>query len=268
MSIYKNNDTKIEKFKFNQFSTGDIEQVDEVKEFEFEKLDVNKNPKRTIDSETIRVERHLASRSDFKVDSRVKEYRGLSSQEEEDFQSRLSAAIEIKYEEISKKAYAEGLELGKEVGRKEAFEEASSALEVNLNKMMEMLEDINLQKQELLSNSQKEVYSVIKNISKWVALKEIKDDETNYLKSLLSKLIAEINTKNSLSLKVSQSTYELMPNVIKALEEKVGTLENIKCEISSEVQNEGIILESTNGIVDASIEAQFSMIDKIFNMGS
>lgn len=268
MSIYKNSDTKIEKFEFSQFSTPEVELKDSIEAFEFEKLDLNKSPASKIDSETIRIERQFASKSDFQVDSRVKDYRGFSSQEEEDFQQKLDAAINAKYEEISKQAYEEGLKLGREDGRKEAFSEASNALEINLNKMMELLEDISVQKEEILNTSKKEVYSVVRNVAKWVALKEIKDDESSYLHSLLSKLITEINTKNNLSLKVSRNTYELMPNIINSIEKKLGTLENIKFEVSSEVENEGIILESNNGIVDASIESQFSMIDKIFNIGS
>lgn len=266
MSVNKNDDLKIEKFEFNQFSVKTGEQ-NIVKAFNFNKIDPQNPSRPVIDSDTIRIERNLASKHDFKVDSRVKQYRGLQNQEEEDFQNRLDEALKAKYEELSKKAYAEGLEEGRIAGKEEALSLASETLDINLVKMAETIEQIKLQKDDLLLAHKNDIQDVIKNIAKWVALKEIKDDETNYLQKLLSNLIAEINSKNSLSLKVSQSTYDLMPEVISAVEKKVGTLENVKCEISIEIQNEGIILESSNGIVDASIESQFSMIDKIFNSG-
>jgi flagellar assembly protein FliH len=266
MSVYKNDDLKVEKFEFNQFSvkTGESNIV---KDFDFNQIDPQKPTEPVVDSETIRIERNLASKNDFKVDARVKQYRGLQNQEEEDFQSRLDEALKAKYEELSKKAYSEGIEQGRIAGKEEALSLASESLESNLAKMVETVEQIKLQKDDLLLAHKNEIQLVIKNISKWVALKEIKDDESNYLQKLLSNLIAEINSKNNLSLKVSQKTYDLMPEVIDALEKKVGTLENIKCEVSIEIENEGIILESSNGIVDASIDSQFSMIDKIFNSG-
>ena len=267
MTVYKNTDQKVEKFEFNQFSTPS-DHEGEARKFDFEKIDPNTVKERKVDPAIIREERELATKNDFKVDSKVREYRGLKSQEEQDFQDKLDQALSAKYEELSKKAYEEGLEKGREAGRQEALTQANSVLEESIENMQAAIEDIKSHKDELLIGHKEDVYSIVKSISKWVALKEIREDESGYLEKLLVKLIAEINSKSSLSIKVSQNTYNLMPEVIDAVQKRVGELENVRYEVSPEIQSEGIIIESSNGIIDASLEAQFATIDKFFESGN
>lgn len=262
MSILKNEEIQIEDFKFNQFSEKNAKESG-VENFEFQRINPESTPN-FIDKEIIREQRVQASKSDFKVDSFVKDYRGFSQQEEEDFQRRLQGALQERYDEVSQKAYQEGLELGKVEGEKLAIAQSKERIDKNLDDIALILESIQKQKDELLAKHKEDIYMMVKNISKWVALKEIKDDESSYLEKLLIKLISQINTKNSLNIKVSKDTYEQMESIVSVVEKRLGQLPNLRYEVSPEIESRGIVLESENGVIDASLEAQFANIDSIF----
>jgi flagellar assembly protein FliH len=55
-----------------------------------------------------------------------------------------------------------------------------------------------------------------------------------------------------------------MPEIITAVESKIGQLLNVRIEIVPEINYPGIILESENGLIDGSLEGVFQNIDKIF----
>ena len=107
---------------------------------------------------------------------------------------------------------------------------------------------------------------MVQNLTKWIVLKEV--DEKYYLSRLLEKLIYEINSKANLVIRVNESSFGHMPEVIKILERKLGVLANIRIEVDPELEGHGIILESENAVVDGSLEAQMKSLDKLFaNVG-
>ena len=55
---------------------------------------------------------------------------------------------------------------------------------------------------------------------------------------------------------------DLNDNVI--TEKIVGPLTNVRVEVAASMSDNGIIIESENGIIDGSIDAQFESLDKLF----
>ena len=114
----------------------------------------------------------------------------------------------------------------------------------------------------ILLESQEDAYNIIKNLSKWIVLKEV--DEKYYLSRLLEKLVHEVNRKNNLVLHVNESAFGYMPEIIKLVERKVGKLQNTRVEVDLDQTENGIVLETENCIIDGSIQAQFKAIDELF----
>lgn len=74
----------------------------------------------------------------------------------------------------------------------------------------------------------------------------------------------ELNARKNLIIKVGKNNFAQMPEVVSAVEQKLGQLSNVRIEIVPEIQHPGIILESENGLIDGSLEGVFATIDKVF----
>ena len=66
-------------------------------------------------------------------------------------------------------------------------------------------------------------------------------------------------------MQVNEKTFESMDSVIESVQKKIGKLDNVRVEIIPELEDDAIVLETENGILDASMTEQFSSLDEIFN---
>ena len=97
-----------------------------------------------------------------------------------------------------------------------------------------------------------------------MTLKELSSDE-EYIERLLERLIQEIETKDNLLIQVNKTKFDAMPEVLERVEERIGALKNVRVEIDYDIENEnGIIIESANGIINGSMEQQLRSLDKLF----
>jgi flagellar assembly protein FliH len=159
-------------------------------------------------------------------------------------------------------AYQQGLDLGKEEGKVQAYAEHQESLAQNIETFANSIEQMKSQGDKLIEKNRHDIYEFVKRFTKWIILKEI--NEKVYLEGLLEKLILELNSRKNLLIKVGRANFSQMPDVIQAVEARLGSLSNVRVEIVPEINHPGIILESENGLIDGSMEGVFHNIDKIF----
>lgn len=230
--------------------------------FSFQTLSGEAVQSRKASEEELRSERSFAAKNDFKIDELVKDYRGLSRQEQSDLEKKIQAEVEKRVKAAYEKAYAEGIAQGEEKGRAEALAAHSENLAGNVDQFVSLVSSLQNQTGAYLGQHRSEVYEFIKRFTKWIVLKEI--NEKVYLEQLLEKLILELNSRKNLIIKVGRAQFESMPDVMKTVEARLGQLQNTRIEIVPELQHPGIILESENGLIDGSVEGVFASIDRVF----
>jgi flagellar assembly protein FliH len=164
--------------------------------------------------------------------------------------------------EIREEAYREGLEKGRMEGAGEALQEAMATHEQQIQTVEGMVVDLRTQCESRLENHRHDIYEMSKRLLKWLVLKEVQDD--GYVPKLLEKLILEMNQRQNLIIRVNHTDFANMPAVVEALEKRIGNLPNVRIEPDMEMKGRGIILETENGILDASPDALFQTIDKIY----
>lgn len=267
MSMNKKQNFKVESFKFGPLIPKEGEEVIEnAEQFAFKSLNESQSFKNNITDEVIRQERESESKTAFTIDKRVRDHRGISNQEDSDYEKRVSAEVEARIEKLQKEAFEAGFNAGQEEGHKLAYEEAKEQSEAHVDQMIEIVSNLQSQTQSILAQNRDDVYRVVRNLTKWIILKEV--DEKYYLSRLLEKLVNEINTKSNLTIRVNESSFGYMPEIIKVIERKVGVLTNIRTEVDLNLGESGIILESENAIIDGSLEAQMKSLDELFeNVG-
>ena len=258
MSVYK--DMEVKPFKLSELIPK--EGNDAATEFKLNSLKDAAGFKQDITPELIRQEREFEGQSAFAIDSLVREHRGILEQENSDLEVRISEEVEKRIAILQKEAYETGLEQGRTEGVEAANAEAKAVFEEKIDELTNTLATLQDDCRSIYEANQDEVYRMVKNLTKWVVLKEV--DEKYYLSRLLEKLILEINAKSNLIIRVNQASFGYMPEIVKIVERKVGTLTNTRIEVDLEMEGRGIILEAENSVVDGSLESQLENIDRLF----
>lgn len=260
MQKYQNADIKT--FQFSNLESDHVIEQNKFQSFEFQSLNEGVSDASAPSEDNIRGERTFAQKNNFKIDEIVKEYRGLSRQEQQDLEHKIQQEVQRRFEATYDEAYREGLEKGRQEGKDAAHSEFQEILAQRVDEFSQMIVQVQASSQKLLEKNRDEIYDFVKRFTKWIVLKEI--DEKVYLQSLLEKLILELNARKNLIVKVGKANFGQMPEVISFVESRVGQLVNVRVEIVPELNKPGIILESENGLIDGSLEGVFQNIDKIF----
>lgn len=262
--MQKNKEFDVKPFSFTDFNQQKVvKSGSDFKPFEFSALTGESLNSEDISSDTIRAERQFEKKNNFKIDSVVRQSRGLNSQEESDIEARIQAEVQKRVEKIYQDAYQEGLEKGKEEAYAHAHQDFDSASASKIEQLAMAIESLGSHFEEVQQKNRKQIYDFVKKFTKWIVLKEI--DEQLYLEKLFEKLLLELNARQNLIIKVDPQHFKEMPEVIKAVESRLGQLKNVRVELASELEHPGIILESENGIIDGSVEGIFQVIDKVFD---
>jgi flagellar assembly protein FliH len=232
----------------------------------YEFLDINSvSPsEEKAHQEVIRNERAHASRSNFKVAPIVKEYRGMIKQEENERENQIQNEVSRRLLMIEEDAYERGFQRGQEDGREEVFRETQASTDEKIELLNGMIKEVLSSKAEMLKEERVQVYETVKTLSKWIILRELKEDGT-YIERLLEKLILEMQTKSNLLIHVNQSAFDSMPEVLEQVKSKIGELSNVRVEVDHNQDLPGMVLQSENGILNGRLGVQFKNLDKLFS---
>lgn len=260
--MQKYRDQEVKSFEFSDLQGSHVVSQTKFEGFEFKTLNGESVTSQNVSAEDIRSERTFAKKNNFKIDDTVREYRGLSRQEQDDLEQKIQAEVQKRLEAAYQEAYQEGLQRGQEEGKAEALASYQETLTQNLESLTSVITEVQAHSEKLYKDNQKEIYDFVKRFTKWIVMKEI--DEKVYLQNLLEKLILELNARKNLIIKVGKNNFAQMPEVLQIVESRLGQLVNVRVEIVPEIEYPGIILEAENGLIDGSLEGIFENIDKIF----
>lgn len=253
----------IKTFTFSEINSEHVVTGNNFQAFVFKTLTGEAVSTKGASEQEIRTERNFASKNDFKIDELVKDYRGLSRQEQSDLENKIQGEVNKRIEASFEKAYAEGVAKGEALGKAQALADHAQELAANVEHFVSLINGLQEQSAGYMALHKVEMTEFVKRFTKWIVLKEI--NEKVYLEQLLEKLILELNGRKNLIIKVGREQFAAMPEIMKTVEERVGQLQNTRIEIVPELRHPGIILESENGLIDGSLESVFANIDKIFD---
>lgn len=254
---------EVQEYKFHNFTDEEVD-PNEVKVFEFKPLLTNSQMiAKSEFQKVIKEERTFAKNSQFKVNPIVEKFRGLKDQEEMEYQQAVEREVARRIAEIQDEAFKAGFDEGVNQGREEIFHEMRSVVDQKLENFSEMITDVLKTHEDILTAQKKECYHLLKNLSKWIILRELKDDGS-YIERLLEKLLLETQARQNLLIQVNANDFAAMPEVLSHIQSRLGELKNVRVEIDSQITTRGLIIESDNGIVNATMEEQFKSLDKLF----
>lgn len=253
----------VEEYKFKSFTDEDVH-GGEVRLFEFKPLlSSTQTIARSEFQKVIKEERTHAKSTQFKVNPIVEKYRGLKDQEEQEYQEAVEREVVRRINEIQEHAFKAGFDEGVNQGREEIFNEMRNVVDQKLDNFSQMITEVLKTQDEILAVQKKEIYLLLRNLTKWIINRELKEDG-KYIERLLEKLLLEIQARNNLLIQVNPTDFTAMPEVLEHVQRRLGELKNVRVEIDSAILTSGMIVESDNGIINATMEEQFKSLDKLF----
>lgn len=253
---------KIENYEFQPLFNNS--QTDEgITGFDFQPLRKDQVMDIKEHEKVIKIERTRALDSGFEIAPIVKEHRGINRQEELERQRLIQEEVEKQLIRIQDQAYREGFEKGLQDGQEEVFNQTRAEVEQKLESLTEMIQDVLNTHHELLQKEKMAVYRTIKNLTKWVILRELEDDG-DYVIRLLDKLINELQVNSNILIQIDSKSFEDKPDILEILQQKVGELKNVRLEVDYDIEGPGIIVESENGIINGSLKEQLYNLSRLY----
>lgn len=258
----KNQEFEVTEYSFRSFSAT-VEDAS-AKNYEFRDLRETIKEDFSKKERIIKLEREDSIRSGFDISPIVRQHRGMKKQEEDEIERRIEEEVSKRVSKIQDEAYRAGHEEGVEQGRIEILEHTQAQAEEKLFLLNEMISQTLSTQSDILKDQKMELYKLIKNLTKWITLRELKEDG-KYIERLLEKLIIETQAKANLLIQVDQKYFEEMPEILETVQKKLGTLTNVRIEADYDIQGTGIVIQSENGIINATLFEQFKSLDKLFD---
>lgn len=251
----------VEEYEFQSFSRPI--NAGEVEEFNFQDLEGKSISEIERHQEIIQIERRKSADTGFDISPIVRQHRGMDEQEAMERENRIMDEVNKRVAKLEEEAFKKGYEEGMSKGREDVYEQTRAATDEKLIALSEMISDTLSTKEEILKAQKTQLYTLVRNLTKWIILRELKDDG-QYIERLLEKLIVEAQTKSNLLVQVDQKHFEQMPEVLEVVQKKLGQFSNVRVETDYDIQGTGIVVESENGIINGSLVEQLNSLDKIF----
>lgn len=253
----------IKEYQFNSFTDLDAHK-DHVRKFEFKEIfSKNELLQKPEHQKIIKIERAFAKGTSFKINPIVEEQRGIKQQEINEFEQTIEEEVQKRLELIREEGHRIGYSEGIVQGREEIFNQMKASVDMKLENFNRMLNSVLRNEEEILTNQKVEIYTLIKNLTKWIVLKELKDDG-KYVERLLEKILLDIQSRSNLLVLINPNDWSKMPEVMEHLKERLGEIKNIRVEVDDSIETQGMIVESENGIINGTLEEQFKSLDKLF----
>ena len=172
-----------ERPEFYQFSQLFGKESTPLKKYNAEKFSPLSQEKEVLD-----LERENAEKKSFTISPIVSEHRGIKEQSHLYQERRLNQEVRRRVDEIEDEAFKSGYEKGVEKGRREVLEKNLDTIEKNASLLSDLINEVLNKKSDILSSEIESVYTLIRNLTKWIILRELKSDD-HYVYRLLEKII-------------------------------------------------------------------------------
>lgn len=194
----------------------------------------------------------------------------LKEAEEEAMKITNAARINVQTEiaQCKKKAYEDGYNAGTEIGKNKGYEEGYEAgyeeisrilqeqNEEKVRELAEMLEKIENEKQEIISKYESQLTNLSIDIAEKIIRNEI-DTKDNIVSSIIRNVISDYRNVEWIKVYISSKDNVIAIQADKKLISELKKIsKDVKIEVLDQIDKGSAIVETENGIVEASIDTQ------------
>ncbi|MCO5144468.1 MAG: FliH/SctL family protein [Oligoflexia bacterium] len=191
----------------------------------------------------------------FFLDETVAGQLGIEEKKRKEFEDKINAEINRRWELTKEKAEVEGFTKGLEEGKSEAYKAEAPRIKERLEKLDNILATFDSCKEKIFLTNEALLIEVIGKIAKMIVLKEVSIDG-EYVKRLVIHLLQEIGEKDDLVISLSKEDSENIESLKTAIQQEFGHLKHTVFEISDSLSKGSCQVETKYGVIDASVSTQ------------
>ena len=254
---------EVSNYSFESFSGESKESGVSDHEFSsLESVDIQ-GPKNTQEAERDDLEGAPPESLSFSLSSIVRKSRGVDEKVKLFEQKKIEAAVAKKVAELEEISFKRGYQEGRKKAQQEVFNQTRAQVEEKISLLSDLITEVLKIKHEILASEKESVYILIKNLVKWVTLKELHQDGA-YLYRLFERLILELQTKSHILIQVDPKNFDKMPDILEHVQEVVGKMDHVELAVDYDLDSPGLVLTTESEIVNGSLKEQFKSFDRIF----
>ncbi|MCB0411708.1 MAG: hypothetical protein KDD22_04240 [Bdellovibrionales bacterium] len=193
------------------------------------------------------------TKSHFKINPLIADRAGISKLKADALEREIEKQALVKLKEVQERAYREAFELGLLEGTEKAFEERKEEFENRLNYLDSFIHTIEDLKVRLLQENETQIVTLIYQIGKALALKQITEDRS-VIVEVVKKIMEDIQSDERIIIRIPPDDHKFIQDLKTTSPKDAEVFSKVKLEVDPNVKSGGCLLDTNFGSIDASIE--------------
>lgn len=200
--------------------------------------------------------------SDFRVDKIVADYVGIGEIEKDSQQKEIARqALELS-KEIQEEAYREAYQLGLQEGREAAYQEEKSRIESEMLTVSQLIHEMKNIKTNMVKENEKQIVKLTFYLARRLFLRELNQNPDSIL-ILVKKTLEMIQSEEHLNIRVSSQDKAWIDQYRDNFFKEIDIDPNTKIEEDDKLHPGGAVIETSHGVIDATVEQRLEKLEKI-----
>ena len=197
--------------------------------------------------------------SDFVMSDILRQTTGIAEIEKQSEEQKIEDLALEKVAVIQEQAFAQGFELGKSEGHKEAFDNATNEINLGLQQLHAMIQKISEIKTDLIHQNETHMMTMIYQIAEKLAFDHI-ESKPEIILSVIQSAIETAQADEDILVSVAPEQLEFIENMKLQIGREFEFLKTIKLQAVVGIQSGGCIVETNYGVIDARIPERTSKL--------
>ncbi len=197
--------------------------------------------------------------SDFIMSDVLRHTTGVAEIEKQSEEQKIEDLALEKVALIQEQAFAQGYDLGKTEGHKEAFESTSSNINSGLDQLQNLIQKLGQLKEELAHQNETHLMTMVYRIAEKLAFDHI-ESKPEIILSVIQKSIETAQADEDVTVSVSPEQIQFLESMKLQTGREFDFLKNIKLQSMPHIEPGGCIVETNYGVIDARIPERTSKL--------
>jgi flagellar assembly protein FliH len=195
----------------------------------------------------------------FVISGLTAETTKLHELEKRVFQTKIEMEVLTRLKSVEETAYAAAHGLGMAEGQEKGFNDIKADIQSHLNEIEKICKEITHIKSQLLIDNEKHFVTVIFNVAKAIALKEIQAEPENIL-NVVKLALENAQTEEEITLRLNPQDATFLESVKTTVANPFERLTRLRVETDETLTQGGVVVETNYGVVDATIETRLNKV--------
>lgn len=195
----------------------------------------------------------------FRMSEVIRIQTGVKEIEEQTAEESVENKVLERIQDVQEKAYKEAYQLGLEEGRKEAFVKTKNEIDTQIEKLGQLILQIENMKTQLFKFNESHLMKLILHLSERLAYAQIKIDPSPIVE-VMREAIQKSQLDEEVSVDIAPSQFAFLEELKKQTNREFEFLKKVKLQPSEGVTEGGCVIHTNYGQIDARIEERVNTL--------